>query len=290
MCAVDLIDKTRVFYSPRSQKDKNGNFISYVSFLDLDLNDPSKVLYVHDVPIVNLGKEGAFDEHGTMVAKPVKFGNKIYLYYMGWRRLIGESNIPYEVNLGLAISDNNGLTFRKVSENPIFSLDKIDPISIGNISIIHEDGIFKIWYTSYTRWCVEGLKPTPEYNIKYAESTDGFNWSRNGLICIDEDEKGGVATPSVVNLNGKYHMWFGFRKPYDDNGNSGPYSIGYAISEDGKKWNRNDNYFTIDKSSYGWDSQMICYPHIIKRKNKLIMFYCGNDFGREGFGYAECIL
>ena len=30
---------------------------------------------------------------------------------------------------------------------------------------------------------------------------------------------------------------------------------------------------------------MVAYPHITKI-TKLIMFYCGNDFGEEGFGYA----
>jgi hypothetical protein len=32
---------------------------------------------------------------------------------------------------------------------------------------------------------------------------------------------------------------------------------------------------------------MIEYPHIARINDKYIMFYCGNHFGKEGFGYAE---
>jgi len=46
----------------------------------------------------------------------------------------------------------------------------------------------------------------------------------------------------------------------------------------------------IDVSQDGWDSQMIEYPHIAKINNKYIMFYCGNEFGKNGFGYAELEL
>ena len=40
-------------------------------------------------------------------------------------------------------------------------------------------------------------------------------------------------------------------------------------------------------SESGWDSKMIAYPHVTQIGNKYYMFYCGNDFGKEGFGYAE---
>ena len=40
-------------------------------------------------------------------------------------------------------------------------------------------------------------------------------------------------------------------------------------------------------SENGWDSEMVCYPHILKIDGKYQMFYCGNGFGFEGFGYAE---
>jgi len=286
IAAIVLDTKIRIFFSSRSVADKNRNFISYASFLDVDKKDPQKILYIHDKPIIELGEPGTFDEFGTMIAKPVVVNRKVYLYYMGWQRLSGVT-APYQVMLGLAISEDFGFTFKKVSHGPIIGIDFFDPISIGNVSVIFEEGLWRLWYTSYIKWDFDGVKPTPEYNIKYAESDDGIIWKKTNNIAVDKDELGGVATPSVIKIGGKYHMWFGYRPPFDKNGNVHGYTIGYASSIDGKTWSRSDKKSGIHVSESGWDSEMICYPHIIKIDGRLLMFYCGNEFGLEGFGYAE---
>lgn len=284
--AIVLDTKIRIFYSSRSKADLNGNFISYPSFIDVDKNNPKNITYVHNKPIIDLGEPGTFDEYGISVAKPVIFDKKVYLYYLGWQRLSG-SSAPYQVMLGLAFSEDSGFSFNKISCGPIIGIDYFDPISIGNVSVIFEDGLWRIWYTSYINWNFGGVKPTPEYNIKYAESNDGIFWEKTNIIAIEEDEFGGVATPSVIRIGGKYHMWFGYRPPFDNKGNIHGYKIGYASSIDGRKWKRCDNKSGIHVSRRGWDSEMICYPHVIEVGSKLLMFYCGNGFGSEGFGYAE---
>ena len=43
----------------------------------------------------------------------------------------------------------------------------------------------------------------------------------------------------------------------------------------------------IDVSTSGWDSEMVAYPHVANVDGKILMFYCGNHFGKNGFGYAE---
>jgi len=32
---------------------------------------------------------------------------------------------------------------------------------------------------------------------------------------------------------------------------------------------------------------MMCYPQLLEVDGKMLMFYCGDDFGKEGFGIAE---
>mgnify|MGYP003351118836 FL=1 len=79
-------------------------------------------------------------------------------------------------------------------------------------------------------------------------------------------------------------MWYGYR----ENLNKGEkYKMGYAISKDNKTWTRQDNINTIQSSETGWDSEMVCYPYILELKDKTIMFYSGNNYGKEGFGYAQ---
>lgn len=67
------------------------------------------------------------------------------------------------------------------------------------------------------------------------------------------------------------------------------YRLGYAESKDGVNWIRKDNEIGIDVSADGWDSEMICYPAVVKTNNKTFLFYNGNNNGASGFGYAELI-
>ncbi|MEP5069850.1 MAG: hypothetical protein ABJQ96_04225, partial [Crocinitomicaceae bacterium] len=64
---------------------------------------------------------------------------------------------------------------------------------------------------------------------------------------------------------------------------------GYAESLDGIEWERKDREVGIDVSEAGWDSEMVCFPSVIKVKDKTFMFYNGNNNGKTGFGVAELI-
>ena len=81
-------------------------------------------------------------------------------------------------------------------------------------------------------------------------------------------------------------MWFSYRGRKDFRYGSQSYRIGLAYSKDLINWTRNDKLSGIDISDSGWDSLMIAYPSIIKIKDKYVMFYNGNSFGKDGFGYA----
>jgi hypothetical protein len=175
-------------------------------------------------------------------------------------------------------------------EGPVINTIKTEPYFNGTAYVICNDGIWQVWYLSCTKWEMINGKPEPFYNIKYAESENGIDWKREGIVAIDykNDTEGGIVSASVIRETGKYRMWYGYRAAADyrtDRNQS--YRIGYAESADGKKWIRMDEIAGIDVSTEGWDSEMISYPYVIKYKEKKIMFYNGNGFGRTGFGYAE---
>ena len=68
-------------------------------------------------------------------------------------------------------------------------------------------------------------------------------------------------------------------------------SIGSNLNS--KFGNRLDNItkaVSLLKDKTGWDSEMICYPCVVKTKEKYYMFYNGNSHGKTGFGYAELSL
>jgi hypothetical protein len=64
------------------------------------------------------------------------------------------------------------------------------------------------------------------------------------------------------------------------------YRIGCATSTDLLTWHRDDSNAGLVVSQSGWDSEMVAYPHVFDLNGQIHMFYCGNHFGKEGFGWA----
>lgn len=279
-------NRYRIYFSTRAKPDAEGNFICRISYVEVDVRNPKQILYVHDRPVLEVGGLGTFDENGTMVAEIVKYKDKIYMYYMGWQRAL---SVPYNITLGLAISDDNGITFKKVSAGPVIGFSKDVPYGIGNVSVlISGDYDWHMWYTHFTGWTKKGNTFNPNYFLKYAKSRNGVDWIFPNIDCVRPSFVGeNIATPCVVRIGDKYHMWFSTRKDFGDSGGKGGYIIGYAYSNDMINWTRNDELGGMYPTGTGWDSEMVCYPHVVVLSDKIYMFYCGNRYGEGGFGYAE---
>lgn len=280
---VDIVDDKiwRIYFGTRDEKNR-----TFTSFIEVEAGNPKNILYEHNKPILPLGKIGTFDDCGVMPSWILNVGDLKYLYYIGWTV---RNTVPYHNSIGLAISSDGGITYKKYSEGPLFSPTYDEPYFTGTSCVIIENNIWKNWYMSCTKWEVIDGRPEPFYHIKYAESSDGINWQRNGDIAIDYKSKdeGGIVKASVLKEGGIYKMWYSYRKAYDYRTNrQNSYRIGYAESVDGKRWDRKDENILIELSESGWDSEMVAYTHVIIYKNTKYLFYNGNGFGRSGFGYA----
>jgi len=278
---VDILsDRYRIYYASRNSEGK-----STISYIEVEKNNPQKIIHKNDKPILNFGNLGTFDDSGIMPSSIINVGNKKYLYYIGWTT---RQTVPYQNAIGLAISDDGGITFKRFSEGPIISINHIEPYFSGTSYVMIDAGKFKMWYLSCIKWEIIEGKSEPIYNIKYSESNDGINWKQTGKVAIElNSDEGGLVSASVIKMNGIYKMWFGKRKKSDYRNNfQNTYRIGYAESNNGIDWIRKDTISGIDISSNGWDSEMISYPCVFKNENQLIMLYNGNGFGKTGFGYA----
>jgi len=283
VCPIEFNSFIRLYFTTRSKLDDKGNYKTKITFIDCDKDDLSKVIYVHNSPLLSLGKPGTFDEHGTMACEVIFYDNKYWLYYIGWQR---SSTVPYINTIGLATS-KDGVTFEKVSEGPIIGISKDTPFGVAKASILIEDKKFHMWYSHYINWIPSGNSFRPTYDIRYATSEDGINWKFENK-CISSSDNKAVATPSVRKIDNTYYMWYGYRAEVDKNGKSGPYKIGYAISKNKTDWKLLKDQIHLSKT--GWDSEMICYPNVLKLKDKMLMFYSGNHYGKDGFGYAQTNL
>lgn len=274
-------DTIRIYYGTRDSANR-----TLPTFIEVSASNPQEILYEHPKPILELGPPGFFDDSGVMPSDVIQHEGVIYFFYVGWNT---GNTARYRTAIGLATSVDGGSTFNKISTGPIIDRNIVDPISTSCQSVLIENNIWKTWYMSYLKWEDYRGQLEPYYQIKYAESEDGIHWARNNTLCIGiKDDEGGVACPSVLNHNGRYHMWYSTRKAvnYRDNRDQS-YRIGYASSEDGKNWQRMDDLAGISVSDHGWDSGMIAYPNVYRHKSKIYMFYNGNGFGRSGFGFAE---
>jgi hypothetical protein len=276
-------DTLRVYYGTRDDQNR-----TRISYFETRIDDPAAITYIHDAPILPLGDTGYFDDSGVMPSDVVTCGAKTYLYYVGWNT--GHTS-RYRTSLGLALSEDQGHSFAKISAGPIMDRTMEDPLSVSCQSVLRDGELWKTWYMSYTRWIeVDGLTE-PLYEIKYAESSDGIHWDRRDATCISIGEhEGGVACPTVLYERGRYRMWYSVRGKGDyRNDARQSYRIGYAESSDGVAWERMDAEAGIDISAEGWDAEMIAYPYVLRVENRLLMFYNGNGFGKSGIGYAELI-
>lgn len=279
-------DFVRVYFSSRPLADKNGQYVSYSAYADLDYADRFKVLRVSEQPILPLGGLGDFDEFGTYPVSVIRHGDEVRAYYAGWTRC---ESVPFNVAIGMAISRDGGQSFTRFGKGPVVSYSPDEPFVISGPKIRRFNKTWYLWYIAGRKWKKIDGRAEPVYKIRMASSLDGIYWNKvnKDLIesRIEEDEA--QASPDVLYANGKYHMFFCYRHSSHYRGKENGYRIGYAFSTNLTDWVRDDAKAGIDVSEEGWDAEMISYPHVFELNGETYLAYLGNQVGRHGFGLAK---
>ena len=283
-------DFIRVYFSTR-KSDVEGKFLSQIRYVDF-LKDFSRIIGHSQEEVIPLGEIGNFDEHGIFPINPLKINNRILAYTCGWSR---RKSVSVETSTGIAESFDGGATFSKLGKGPVLSASLYEPMLVGDSFVQNYDDVFHMWYIFGKEWLFPSEKEPPArvYKIAHATSTDGIQWEKEEAVqiiadIIDENEC--QALPTVIKHGNRFHMYFCFRHATDFRTNPDRgYRLGYAFSNDLKTWTRADHLKGIGISSRGWDSEMMCYPHIFSVEEKIYLLYNGNQFGKFGFGLAELV-
>jgi hypothetical protein len=227
-------------------------------------------------PVLRPGSLGAFDDAGVTSSCVIQAGGQTFLFYTGWS--LGVS-VPFYLQSGVAVSDN-GRRFHRISAAPLLDRCDVDPYLNASPWVLVENGIWRMWYVSGTGWQRRGSAVRHRYHIKYAESADGVAWRRRGHVCLDyaSPREYAFGRPCVLKEGRTYRMWFSSR--------GSRYRIGYAESNDGLSWTRDDAAGGLAPSAAGWDSEMTAYPCVWRRGGRLHMLYNGNGYGASGIGLA----
>ncbi|MGE3314563.1 MAG: hypothetical protein AB7O26_05555 [Planctomycetaceae bacterium] len=269
----------RIYYGTRDSENR-----TRTTFIDVDAENPTRIRYRHDQPVLELGALGCFDDAGVMPSCAVRAGQQIRLYYSGWNT---STTVPYRVSIGVAESDDGGRSFTRPFDGPILDRSAREPHFCSTPFVMEHENVWRMWYLACLDWEIIDRRPEPRYLIRSAESSDGFEWSRTGatpLTARDPDEC--QARPWIVKTGNLWEMWFcrRSRNRYRTDKNKS-YRIERAESVRGEEWSR-PGTGGLDVSDDGWDSEMTAYPAVYEHRGVRHLLYNGNGFGQGGFGHA----
>ncbi len=270
-------DIYRVYFSCRDVQNR-----SYVSYIEFDINT-LEVTHRPTEKLLSPGEPGLFDDSGCSLGSIITTPEgERRLYYMGWHLT---KVAPWGNFIGMAVYDESEKVFKKYSRVPIIDRTDADPFSINYPAILYENGIYRMWFASHSAWHMDDTEHDygMRCKIKTGTSKDGIHWNVGNQICIEgkDESEYAFARLAVLHENGIYKMFYSYRGK--------KYRIGYAESPDGIAWIRKDEEVGIDVSAEGWDSDMIEYPAVFDHNGSRYMLYCGNGYGRSGFGIARLL-
>lgn len=263
--------------------------ISRIGYIDVDSNNPKTIKNISQKPVLDIGKDGCFDENGVFPGHAYKLSDElVYLYYTGFQ--LGHKIRHYNFG-GLAISKDGGNTFTRYSQAPV--MDRADEglfVRAGQSIERDPNGGFHMVYSAGSDWCLCKGEYRPVYDVFYQHSKDGIEVAKQGkkIVSCDLNVEHGLGRPQITKL-GDYYYAFYTRRIIEDM----KYFIGASRSLDCVNWERCDSIF--DHINYGYDddfnNEMIYFPSAVKVSDrKAILIYTGNYFGRDGIGSLELLF
>ena len=143
-----LDDAVRIYFSTRKKDEASGKYFSHIAFADFS-KDFNHVIKISSENVIELGGLGCFDEHGIFPINIFKHEDKIFAYTCGWSRRV---SVSVETSTGLAISEDNGITFKKMGTGPVLTSSLLEPFLVGDSFVQFYEGQFHMWYIFGQRW------------------------------------------------------------------------------------------------------------------------------------------
>jgi hypothetical protein len=254
------------------------------TYIELDPTDPLRPQAVQSTPLLDLGRPGCFDDNGVVVTSVVRGrAEEVLLYYVGFEVCRG---VRYRLFTGLAVSEDDGRTFRRHSEVPVLDRSEGEVYFRCGPFVDFDGTRFRMWYIGGNQWTDVGGKQVPVYDLRYVESNDGRTWPASGRIVMEltDPDEHGFGRPWLVRKGAGWDLYYSVRRR-----SLGAYRLGFATSNDGLSFDRRDLDLDLDVSPTGFDSQAIMYLATMATSSGVLGFYNGNDFGRDGIGVARLL-
>ena len=107
-----------------------------------------------------------------------------------------------------------------------------------------------------------------------AVSKDGLNWSldpKKPLMDVSGTPFVSIETPSVIKINGVYHMYYTGVYPA---GSAAPYAVGHAVSNNGINWKKDAKpVLTATGKVSDWNGFLVGEPGAVVYNNKIYVYF-----------------
>ncbi len=152
----------------------------------------------------------------------------------------------YTLFLGAAESDDDGASFRRVSQAPLLDRSDGELHTRTGALVVAGAQRWRRWYASGSESVGSGAEAKPRYALRHLWSDDGIAWPRCGQVCLEpKPDELGFGRPCVRDRDGTLHMWYSLRTV--ERG----YDLGYATSADGISWRRKDHAAGLERGPAG---------------------------------------
>ncbi len=183
----------------------------------------------------------------------------------------------------------DGVHWTKYGQKPVLDVTKSawDSLGVETASVLIDSAApaaqrYQMWYSGQSH-------PTIGYQLGYAYSPDGIQWTKHpGAVLATgrggEWDNAFLEGPSVLKAGNSYHMWYaGFDSSFNAQHTDGKVSIGYATSLDGITWRKYSDNPVLSTSTGKWDAVYVQDPHVIQYNGRYHMWYGGAD-GYDHYG------
>lgn len=273
-----LGDRIRVFSGCR-----DGDGASSVWWVDLDPDDPTRVLGEARTAALTAGPAGAFDAAGVVPCAVAVVDGTVRLYYAGYQPPAGPGE-RFRVFSGVAAApEGEPDRFTRLREAPLLRTSPGERLfRVVHSLLRRDDGTWRCWYGAGHEFRPGRTKLLPVYDIRQMDSADGLEFPDRGDVAVPlgSPEEHRVGRPYVVRQDPGWRMYFGAGT--EDT----TYRLTFADSRDGATWRRHDGRLGLDVSPAGWDSEMVAYPAVVTTRGGTFLLYNGNGYGHDGFGVA----
>lgn len=90
--------------------------VSRIGYVDVRADAPTQIVGVSKQPVLDIGRDGCFDDNGMILGDVVAGPDGLYLFYVGFQRVAKAKFLAFT---GLAVSHDGGERFQRRQETPL---------------------------------------------------------------------------------------------------------------------------------------------------------------------------